>query len=78
MEAVPRMPMLSFELKHSPEYVEFGPTLKKVYERLNCLSASVKRPCLESVISYGVVSREIICKHRAVKNCNIVDLYDCA
>ncbi|XP_053386604.1 tyrosine-protein phosphatase non-receptor type 23-like [Mercenaria mercenaria] len=28
MEAVPRMPMLSFELKHSPEYVEFGPTLK--------------------------------------------------
>jgi len=30
MEAVPRMPMLSFELKHSPEYVEFGPTLKTV------------------------------------------------
>jgi len=30
MEAVPRMPMISFELKHSPEYVEFGPTLKKV------------------------------------------------
>jgi hypothetical protein len=28
MEAVPRMPMLSFELKHSPEYVEFGSTLK--------------------------------------------------
>lgn len=24
------MPMLSFELKHSPEYIEFGPTLKKV------------------------------------------------
>ncbi|KAL4217444.1 Tyrosine-protein phosphatase non-receptor type 23 [Mactra antiquata] len=29
MEAVPRMPMLSFELKHSPEYIEFGPTLKR-------------------------------------------------
>ncbi|XP_052237529.1 tyrosine-protein phosphatase non-receptor type 23-like isoform X2 [Dreissena polymorpha] len=29
MEAVPRMSMISFELKHSPEYVEFGPTLKK-------------------------------------------------
>ncbi|XP_076459349.1 LOW QUALITY PROTEIN: tyrosine-protein phosphatase non-receptor type 23-like [Babylonia areolata] len=29
MEAVPRLPMLAFELKHSPEYVDFGPTLKK-------------------------------------------------
>jgi len=30
MEAVPRMPMLSLELKQSPEYVEFGPVLKQV------------------------------------------------
>ncbi|XP_036357587.1 tyrosine-protein phosphatase non-receptor type 23 isoform X2 [Octopus sinensis] len=30
MEAVPRMPMLCFSLKHSPEYVEFGPVLKKI------------------------------------------------
>ncbi|KAK7498289.1 hypothetical protein BaRGS_00010549 [Batillaria attramentaria] len=29
MEAVPRLPMLAFELKHSPEYIDFGPTLKK-------------------------------------------------
>ncbi|XP_021352040.1 tyrosine-protein phosphatase non-receptor type 23-like [Mizuhopecten yessoensis] len=29
MEAVPRMPMLSFELKQSPEYVDFGPVLKQ-------------------------------------------------
>ncbi|KAK6165357.1 hypothetical protein SNE40_022299 [Patella caerulea] len=29
MEAVPRLPMLSFDLKHSPEYVEFAPTLKQ-------------------------------------------------
>ncbi|KAL5005900.1 hypothetical protein ScPMuIL_017058 [Solemya velum] len=29
MEAVPRMPMLSFDLKHSPEYVEFAPVLKQ-------------------------------------------------
>ncbi|XP_059145278.1 tyrosine-protein phosphatase non-receptor type 23-like [Physella acuta] len=29
MEALPRLPMLSFELKHSPEYVEFGPALKQ-------------------------------------------------
>ncbi|KAH9498601.1 Tyrosine-protein phosphatase non-receptor type 23 [Bulinus truncatus] len=29
MEALPRLPMLSFDLKHSPEYVEFGPTLKQ-------------------------------------------------
>jgi hypothetical protein len=30
MEAVPRMPMLSFELKQCPEYVDFGPALKQV------------------------------------------------
>ncbi|CAC5365468.1 PTPN23 [Mytilus coruscus] len=29
MEAVPRMPMLSFELKQCPEYVDFGPVLKQ-------------------------------------------------
>ncbi|ESP04237.1 hypothetical protein LOTGIDRAFT_136485 [Lottia gigantea] len=29
MEAVPRLPMLSFDLKHSPEYVEFAPALKQ-------------------------------------------------
>ncbi|BFZ21684.1 hypothetical protein BsWGS_24723 [Bradybaena similaris] len=29
MEALPRLPMLSFDLKHSPEYAEFGPTLKQ-------------------------------------------------
>ncbi|GAB1597660.1 tyrosine-protein phosphatase non-receptor type 23-like [Argonauta hians] len=32
MEAVPRMPMLCFSLKHSPEYVEFGPVLKKIIQ----------------------------------------------
>ncbi len=30
MEAVPRMPMLAFELKTSPELVEFTPSLKAV------------------------------------------------
>ncbi|XP_005093180.1 tyrosine-protein phosphatase non-receptor type 23 [Aplysia californica] len=29
MESMPRLPMLSFELKHSPDYVEFGPKLKQ-------------------------------------------------
>ncbi|KAL3855251.1 hypothetical protein ACJMK2_014467 [Sinanodonta woodiana] len=29
MEAVPRMPMLSLEMKNSIEYVDFGPTLKQ-------------------------------------------------
>ncbi|CAL1535665.1 unnamed protein product [Lymnaea stagnalis] len=29
MEALPRLPMLSFELKHSPVYIEFGLTLKQ-------------------------------------------------
>ena len=30
MEAVPRMPMLAFELKNCSETVEFGATLKSV------------------------------------------------
>jgi hypothetical protein len=30
MEAVPRLPMISFELKVSPENVQFGPQLKQV------------------------------------------------
>lgn len=29
MEAVPRLPMIAFELKTSPEYVDFGPVLKQ-------------------------------------------------
>jgi len=30
MEAVPRLPMLSFDLKVSPESTSFGPKLKQV------------------------------------------------
>jgi len=30
MEAVPRLPMLSFDLKVSPEATSFGPKLKQV------------------------------------------------
>lgn len=35
------MPMLSFELKHSPEYVEFGPTLKSVSVDMQCVFMSL-------------------------------------
>lgn len=34
MEAVPRLPMIAFELKTSPEYVDFGPVLKQVYLKM--------------------------------------------
>ena len=46
MEAVPRMPMLAFELKTSPEFVEFGPSLKSV---------SVKS-CVECYLSVGHIN----------------------
>ena len=37
MEAVPRLPMLSFDLKVSPEATSFGPKLKQVTYTLNIL-----------------------------------------
>lgn len=47
MEAVPRLPMIAFELKTSPEYVDFGPVLKQVYLKINILCSHfviVNRP----------------------------------
>lgn len=45
MEAVPRLPMISFDLNVSPETTSFGPKLKQVrlpqfYEYLRCESSS--------------------------------------
>lgn len=42
MEAVPRLPMLSFELKHSPEATAFD-QLKKVNQ--NHLNMKIKLKC---------------------------------
>ncbi|XP_071112236.1 tyrosine-protein phosphatase non-receptor type 23-like [Haliotis cracherodii] len=48
MEAVPRLPMLSFELKHSPEYVEFGPSLKQyIREHYGEDPALYNKPCTD-------------------------------
>jgi hypothetical protein len=35
MEAVPKLPMISFELKTSPENTHFGPKLKQVSRSSN-------------------------------------------
>lgn len=43
MEAVPRLPMIAFELKTSPEYVDFGPVLKQVYLKIYIVIAFCNR-----------------------------------
>jgi hypothetical protein len=44
MEAVPRLPMLSFDLKVSPESTSFGPQLKQVQK--NCFSIYCYTNCM--------------------------------
>jgi hypothetical protein len=50
MEAVPRLPMLAFELKHSPEYIDFGPTLKKVSTQIYRFELDLPLKCISYVV----------------------------
>ncbi|KAI8775935.1 tyrosine-protein phosphatase non-receptor type 23 isoform X3 [Biomphalaria glabrata] len=64
MEALPRLPMLSFDLKHSPEYVEFGPTLKQyIKNHYGEDPALYNKPCtdLEQLRQAAIqVSRDVM------------------